>query len=163
MKTAAAPPEKETMEWKDTVLKFYRLKSHSLTFKGNLYDYAYISDKKSVGVITEKHNENIYTIAFFPSMKNEESFVATIRFDRNTDFIIPTYQSLLKFANYIVRKEFKPDQTIDLGKSSLNAAGKYALHEKLAELYRDFGDSHSEYDMLLLFICRWLGLEDVFR
>jgi hypothetical protein len=151
------------MEWKDIVLKFYRLKSHGLTFKGNKYDYAYISDKKSVGVITEIIGDNIFTIAFFPSMKNENTFIATIRFNRNTDFIIPTYESLLKFANYIVQKDFQMDKTIDLGESGILTPGKYVFHEKLAELYREYGDHLSEYDMLLLFICRWLGLEDVFN
>lgn len=151
------------MEWKEIVLKFYRLKSHGLTFKGNKYDYAYISDKKSVGVITEILGENIFTIAFFPSMKNDSTFIATIRFNRSTDFIIPTYESLLKFANYIVQKDFQPDRTIDLAADRLLTPGKYLFHEKLAEMYRKYGDKMSEYDMLLLFICRWLGLEDVFE
>lgn len=151
------------MEWQEIVLKFYRLKSHGLTFKGNKYDYAYISDKKSVGVITEIIGDNIFTIAFFPSMKNDTTFIATIRFNRNADFIIPTYESLLKFANYIVQKDFQPDKTIDLGESRLLTPGKHVFHEKLAELYREYGDKMSEYDMLLLFICRWLGLEDVFK
>lgn len=151
------------MEWKEIVLKFYRLKSHGLTFKGNKYDFAYISDKKSVGVITEIIGDNIFTIAFFPSMKNDTTFIATIRFNRNTDFIIPTYESLLKFANYIVQKDFQPDKTIDLGESRMLTPGKHVFHEKLAQLYREYGDKLSEYDMLLLFICRWLGLEDVFK
>jgi hypothetical protein len=151
------------MEWQEIVLKFYSLKSHGLTFKGNKYDYAYISDKKSVGVITEIIGDNIFTIAFFPSMKNDTTFIATIRFNRNADFIIPTYESLLKFANYIVQKDFQPDKTIDLGASRMLTPGKHVFHEKLAELYREYGDKMSEYDMLLLFICRWLGLEDVFK
>lgn len=151
------------MEWKDTVLKFYKLKTHSLTFKGNLYDYAYISHKKSVGVITEILGPNIYTIAFFPSMKNERSFISTVRFDRNTDFIIPTYESLLKFANYIVQKDFQLERTVDLGQGKMLSSSKHIFHEKLAELYKQKGDRFSEYDMLLLFICRWLGLEDVFQ
>lgn len=151
------------MEWKDIVLKFYRLKSHGLTFKGNKYDYAYISDKKSVGVITEIIGEYIFTVAFFPSMKNDSTFVATIRFNRATDFIIPTYESLLKFANYIVQRDFHPDKTIDLGEAHLFTPGKYIFHEKLAEMYREYGDDMTEYDMLLLFICRWLGLKDVYE
>ncbi len=151
------------MEWNETVLKFYRLKSNGLTFKGNKYDYAYISDKKSVGVITEIIGDNIFTIAFFPSMKNDRTFIATIRFNRNTDFIIPAYESLLKFANYIVQRDFQLDKTIDLGEARILTPGKHVFHEKLAELYREYGDKLSEYDMLLLFICRWLGLEDVFK
>ena len=155
---------RKPMEWKEAVLKFYRLKSHGLTFKGNIYDYAYISDKRSVGLITEIVNPFIMTIAFFPSMKNKRTFVSTVRFDKNTDFIIPRYESLLKFANYIVQKDFQPDKTVDLGNSGLFTLGKRArLHEKLADLYKEFGDYLSEYDSLLLFICRWLGLEDVFK
>ncbi len=155
---------RKPMEWKDTVLKFYRLKSHGLTFKGNVYDYAYVSDKRSVGLVTEIVNPFIMTIAFFPSMKNKRTFVSTVRFDKNTDFIIPRYESLLKFANYIVQKDFQPDKTVDLGNSGLFTLGKRArLHEKLADLYKEFGDYLSEYDSLLLFICRWLGLEGVFK
>ncbi len=151
------------MEWKDTVVKFYTLKSHSLTFKGNLYDFAYISGKKSVGVITELHGDNIFTIAFFPSMKNEETFVSTVKFDRNADFIIPRYESLMQFAYYIVHKEVELEKTINLADSSLFSTSKHSFHEKLADLYRERGETMSEYDMLLLFICQWLGLEDVFR
>ena len=155
---------RKPMEWKETVLKYFRLKSHGLTFKGNLFDYAYISDKRSVGLITEIVNPFIITIAFFPSMKNKRTFVSTVRFDKNTDFIIPRYESLLKFANYIVQKDFQPDKTVDLGNGGKFTLGKRArLHEKLAELYKEFGDNLSEYDSLLLFICRWLGLEDVFK
>ena len=153
------------MEWKEMVLKFYRLKSHSMTFKGNLYDYAYISQKKSVGIITEIIGPNIFTIAFFPSMGNTKSYVSTIHFSRTADFIIPRYESLLTFANYIVQKEFQPDKTIDLGSGKILSVppGKHIFHEKLAEMYLEYGDKRSEYDMLLLFICRWLGLEDVFK
>lgn len=151
------------MDWKELVLKFYRLKSHSLTFKGNLYDYVYISQKRSVGIITEIIGPNFFTIAFFPSMGNDKSYVSTVHFSRTADFIIPRYESLLKFANYIVQKEFQPDKTIDLGSGGLLTPGKHIFHEKLAEMYREYGDKWSEYDMLLLFICRWLGVEDVFK
>ncbi|MCP4221169.1 MAG: hypothetical protein GY765_41450 [bacterium] len=151
------------MNWKDTVVKFFGLKSHSLTFKGNLYDFAYISHKKSVGVITEILGDNIYTIAFFPSMKNEETFISTINFDRAADFIIPRYESLLKFANYIVQKEIRLEKTIDIRGSGMTSSEKHVLHEKLAELYRANGDEMSEYDMILLFICQWLGIKDVFN
>lgn len=152
------------MEWKETVIKFYNLKSHSLTFKGNLYDFAYISSKKSVGVIMERLGENIFTIAFFPSMKNDKTFITTVGFDRSTDFIIPRYESLLKFANYIVQKDFQLDKTVDLSDGKMQSLGKHVFHEKLAELYKEYGENMSEYDMLLLFICRWLGIEeDVFK
>lgn len=150
------------MEWKETVLKFYRLKSHSLTFKGKVCDYVYISDKKSVGLITEIMGENIFTIAFFPSMKNSKTFISTIRFNRATDFIIPRYESLLKFASYIIHKEIQLDKTIDLGNGKLLSSRKHVLHEKIAELYKEYGDTMPEYDMILLFICKWLGMEDVF-
>ncbi len=151
------------MDWKDTVIKFFALKNHSLTFKGNLYDYAYISRRKSVGVITEILGDNIYTIAFFPSMKNDKTYVANVTFDRTTDFIIPRYESLLKFANYIVHKEIMLESTIDAGDGSLSVPEKHILHEKLAELYRERGDRLPEYDMMLFFICKWLGIEDVFK
>ena len=153
-----------SMEWKETVLKLFKLKSHGLTFRGNIHDYAYISDKRSVGIITEIVSPYFFTIAFFPSMTNKRTFVSTVRFDKNRDFIIPRYESLLKFANYIVQKDFQPDKTVDLGDGRIFMLGKRArLHEKLAELYKEFGDDLSEYDSLLLFICRWLGLEKVFK
>lgn len=151
------------MEWKDTVVKFYDLKKRSLTFKGNLYDFAYISSKKSVGIITERLGENIFTLAFFPSMKNDETFVATINFDRQKDFIIPRYESLLKFANYIIQKEIELEKTVDVIDRKFTEIGSsgYKLHEKLAALYRDTNHaSRSEYDMILYFICDWLGLKD---
>jgi hypothetical protein len=151
------------MEWKETVLKFYDLKQRSLTFKGNLYDFAYISSKKSVGIITEILGENIFTIAFFPSMKNDSTFVSTINFDRQKDFIIPRYESLLKFANYIVQKEIQLEKTIDVIDRKFAETGptSHLLHEKLAEMYREKGkQNHSEYDMILYFICDWLGLLD---
>jgi hypothetical protein len=152
------------MDWKDTVIKFYALKSHSLTFKGNLYDFAYISHKKSVGVITEVLGNNIFTIAFFPSMKNDKTFVATINFNRATDFIIPRYENLLKFANYIVQKEIQLGKTIDvIDKKMSVTVEKHILHEKIAELYQEQGNIKSEYDMILLLICQWLGIEDVFK
>lgn len=150
------------MEWKNIVVKFFTLKRHSLTFKGNLYDFAYISEKKSVGVITEILGDNIFTIAFFPSMKNDRTYIGTIRFDRANDFIIPRYESMLKFANYIVHKEIKLESTVDLEDRKLLSAGKDIFHQKLAELYRQYGDTLSEYDTLLLFICQWLGIDDVF-
>lgn len=149
-------------EWKNTVIKFYNLKRHSLTFKGNLYDFVYISNKKSVGVITEILGDNIFTIAFFPSMKNDRTYVSTIRFDRGNDFIIPRYESLIKFANYIVHKEIQLESTVDLEDRRLLFSGKHIFHQKMADLYKQHGEKMSEYDMLLLFICQWLGLEDVF-
>jgi hypothetical protein len=155
------------MEWKETVVKFYDLKKRSLTFKGNLYDYAYISTKKSVGIITEILGENIFTLAFFPSMKNENTFVATINFDRQRDFIIPRYESLLKFANYIIQKEIELEKTIDVIDRKFEdvAASSFKLHEKLAEMYKRIGNTHrTEYDMILYFICDWLGLkEEIYR
>ncbi|MCP4157111.1 MAG: hypothetical protein GY757_55885 [bacterium] len=151
------------MDWKDTVVKFFALKRHSLTFKGNLYDFVYISHKKSVGVIMEILGDNIFTIAFFPSMKNEETFICTIHFDRSSDFVIPRYESLLKFANYIVHKEVMLESTINLTDGSLSVPKKHVLHEKLAELYRERGDALSEYDMILYFLCKWLGIPDVFK
>ena len=155
------------MEWKDTVVKFYDLKKRSLTFKGNLYDFAYISHKKSVGVITEILGERIFTVAFFPSMKNDTTFVATINFDRKRDFIIPRYESLLKFANYIIQKEIELEKTIDVVDRKFSEAvpSSYKLHEKLANLYREIGGQKwSEYDMILYFICDWLGLkEEIYR
>ena len=152
------------MEWKETVIKFYSLKRHSLTFKGNLYDFTYISRKKSVGIITEILGENIFTIAFFPSMKNDKTFFSTVRFDMTIDFIIPRYESLVKFANYIVQKDFQLEKTVDLEDRKMLTPGKHLFHERLAELYKGYGENMSEYDMLLLFICRWLGIEeDVFK
>ncbi len=151
------------INWKDTVVKFFALKNNSLTFKGNLFDFTYISHKKSVGVITEIKGDNRFTVAFFPSMKNTRSYIDTIVFDRAADFIIPRYESLLKFANYIVHKEIMLERTIDLLSDNLTVPEKHMLHEKLAELYREHGDKMSEYDMILLFICQWLGLEDVFK
>ncbi len=151
------------MEWKDTVVKFYELKRNSLTFKGNLYDYAYISNKKSVGVITEVLGENIFTIAFFPSMKNDRTFVSNVYFNRQMDFIIPRYESLLKFANYILQKEIQLEKTIDVvdHKFAEASSSSYLLYEKLAELYKEPGhQNRSQYDMILFFICRWLGLEE---
>jgi hypothetical protein len=153
------------MEWKDTVIKFYALKNHSLTFKGNLYDFAYISRKKSVGLITEILGENLFTIAFFPSMKNDETFVSTINFDRSRDFIIPRYESLLKFANYIVQKEMQLESTVDVvdRKFSTPGVNSYILHEKLSQMYKKSNSTLSEYDMLLLFISDWLGLKDIYE
>lgn len=153
-----------TKDWKDTVVKFYALKNNSLTFKGNLYDYAYISSKKSVGVITEILGENLFTIAFFPSMKNDRTFVAVVNFDRSKDFIIPRYESLLKFANYIIQKEIQLEKTVNVvdGKFTLPPTDKSILHEKLAAMYKKSNRDLSEYDMALYFICRWLGLRDVF-
>jgi len=150
------------MEWKETVVKFYDLKKRSLTFKGHLYDYAYISSKKSVGMITEVLGERIFTVSFFPSMRNDKSFVATINFDRSKDFIIPRYESLLKFANYIIQKELEFEKTIDVidRKFAEASASSYRLHEQLAEMYKEPNlKQRSEYDMILFFICRWLGLE----
>ncbi len=153
------------MDWKNIVVKFYALKKHSLTFKGNLYDYAYISDKKSVGTITEILGENIMTIAFFPSMGNDKSFVDVINFNREKDFIIPRYESLLKFANYIIQKEISLGKTVNIRdqKFSGNGLEHYILHEKLAELYKRHGHRHSEYDMLLFFICEWLGIREIYE
>ncbi|MCP5107268.1 MAG: hypothetical protein GY950_28030, partial [bacterium] len=62
----------------------------------------------------------------------------------------------------IVEKDFQPDKTIDLGNGRMMSSGKHIFHQKLGQLYKEFGEDKSEYDMLLLFICRWLGLEDVF-
>lgn len=153
------------MEWKDTVIRFYALKQRSLTFKGNLYDFAYISDKKSVGMITEILGENLFTLVFFPSMRNDSTFISTINFDRSKDFIIPRYESLLKFANYIIQKELKLERTVDIvdGKFSDIELHKYKLHEILAELYKKYGESRSEYDMILFFICKWLGIGDIYE
>lgn len=152
------------MEWKDTVVKFYALKQRSLTFKGNLYDFAYISDKKSVGMITEILGENLFTLGFFPSMKNDRTFISTINFDRAKDFIIPRYESLLKFANYIIQKELKLERTVDIvdRRFSAKELHKHILHEKLAEMYKKYGETRSEYDMILFFICQWLGLGDIY-
>jgi hypothetical protein len=155
------------MEWKDTVVKFYDLKKRSLTFKGNLYDYAYISHKKSVGIITEILGESIFTIAFFPSMKNDETFVTTVNFDRSKDFIIPRYESLLKFANYIIQKEYDLEKTVDIvdRKFADTSSSSYKMHEKLAAMYKEsHHQQRSEYDMILFFICDWLGLkEEIYR
>ncbi len=152
------------MEWKETVVKFYSLKQHSLTFKGNLYDFAYISDKKSVGIITEIMGENIFTVAFFPSMLNDRTFVSVIYFNREKDFIIPRYESLLKFANYIIQKEIELDKTIDIidRKFSTSVVNSFKLHEKLADMYKNIHIEKSEYEMILYFVCDWLGLKDVF-
>lgn len=155
------------MEWKDTVVKFYELKRNSLTFKGNLYDYVYVSSKKSVGMITEILGENIFNIAFFPSMKNDRTYVSTVYFNRQYDFVIPRYESLLKFANYILQRDEQFEKTVDVvdPKFAEVASSSYKLHEKLAELYKEPGHRHrSEYDMILFFICRWLGLdEEIYR
>ncbi len=153
------------MDWKDIVVKFYALKQRSLTFKGNLYDFAYISDKKSVGIITEILGENIFTISFFPSMKNDKTFVSTINFNRQKDFIIPRYESLLKFANYIIQKEIELEKTVDIidGKFSQPTINNYKLHEKLAEMYRNSQTERSEYDMILYFIADWLGLKNIYE
>jgi hypothetical protein len=153
------------MQWKDTVVKFYALKQHSLTFKGNVFDFAYISDKKAVGIITEILGDNYFTIAFFPSMKNDQTFVASVKFNREADFIIPRYESLLKFGNYIVQKEIELERTVDIvdGKFSDGKINKYKFHEKLAEMYKINGDGASEYDTILQFICQWLGLENIYE
>jgi hypothetical protein len=155
------------MEWKDTVVKFYDLKKRSLTFKGNLYDYAYISHKKSVGIITEILGESLFTVAFFPSMKNDDTFVTTINFDRNKDFIIPRYESLLKFANYIIQKEYDLEKTVDIvdRKFADASSSSFKMHEKLAAMYKESShQDRSEYDMILYFICDWLGLkEEIYR
>ncbi len=160
---AIEDPRKESLKWKDMAVKFYSLKQQSLTFRGNLYDFAYISHKKSVGLITEILGENVFTIAFFPSMKNDKTFVTTIFFNRERDFIIPRYENLLKFANYIVQKEIGLEKTIDVVDKKFSDAGSYGhlLHTKLAEMYKKTGSQRSEYDMILFFICRWLGLKDI--
>jgi hypothetical protein len=43
-----------------------------------------------------------------------------------------------------------------------NELHKHILHEKLAEMYKKHGESRSEYDMILFFICQWLGLGDIY-
>ena len=156
-------PRRESMKWKDTVIKFYALKQQSLTFKGNLYDFAYISHKKSVGIITEVLGENIFTIAFFPSMKNDETFVSTIYFSRERDFIIPRYENLLKFAHYIVQREIQLEKTVDIGGMTISnpISGQTILYEKLAEISKKVGEDRSEYDVMLFFICEWLGLSSI--
>jgi hypothetical protein len=158
-------PRVESMKWKDTVIKFYTLKQQSLTFKGNLYDFAYISHKKSVGIITEVLGENIFTIAFFPSMKNDKTFVSTIFFNRERDFIIPRYENLLKFAHYIVQKEIQLEKTVDIVGMTLaqTTSRKSLLYEKLAEISKRVGDDRAEYDILLFFICEWLGLRSIYE
>ena len=64
--------------------------------------------------VTEILGENIFTISFFPSMKNDQTFIRTIYFNKERDFIIPRYENLLKFANYIIQKETQLAKTIDI-------------------------------------------------
>jgi len=154
------------MEWKDTVLKFYNLKQHRVTFKGHLYDFIYISDKRSVGMITEILGETLFTVAFFPSMKNDKSFVSVVNFNREKDFIIPRYENLLKFANLIIQKEIQFDKTVDIVDRKFSEATivGHKLHERLAEMYKLSPNTEkSEYDMILYFICRYLGFKDIFK
>lgn len=146
---------KTIMEWKDIVVKFYALKKHSLTFKASLYDYVYISSKKSVGIITEIMGESIFTVAFFPSMKNEKTFAAVINFDRARDFIIPRYENLFKYALSIVHKS---DGSPQSGKN-----GRFLLHDTLAGLYKHESAERTDFDMLLFFICDWLGLREIYE
>lgn len=140
------------LEWKDIVVKFYALKRHGLTFNANLYDFAYISSKKSVGLITEIMGESIYTIGFFPSMKNDKSFTSVINYDRARDFIIPRYENLFKYGLSVIQKTD--------GKGNSNS--RFILHETLAGLHKHETVERTDYDMLLFFICDWLGLREIY-
>lgn len=152
------------MEWKNTVVKYYALKQRRLTFKGNLHDFAYISDKKSVGIITEILGENLFNIAFFPSMLNDKTFTAIVNFNRAKDFIIPRYESLLKFAGFVLHERIDLERTVDLKESRFISPleNKAILLEKLAEFYKKCSRDMSEYDLILNFICDCLGMGNIF-
>jgi hypothetical protein len=138
--------------WKGKVIKFLKLKNNGITFQPALYDYIYCNNKKSIGIITEFHSQNILSVSFFKSLNNNDSFFDVINMDNEKDLIIPSFESLLKIGHLYIKKtsqtyqtdEFIVDKDGDLAKEF----NKFRLYGRMNILFKQSGDL-DDYDNLL--------------
>lgn len=87
------------MNWKKRILKLVRLKGQGVTFSPHLYDFIHIS-QRGIGLITNIHNRDIFSVAFIADLKNPdfEPFFDVVKFRPAFDNIIPSYESLVSYA-----------------------------------------------------------------
>lgn len=139
--------------WKGKVVQFLKLKSKGVVFQPARYDFIYVYHKRSIGIITEFHRNNIYSISFFKSLNNPEPFIDLIKFDTKNDVVIPSYESLLKIGHIYIKKisdKYKTDEfevsNKELREKDLN---KFKLYGRLNILFKQTGDEKDDYDNLL--------------
>lgn len=146
------------MDWKSRVLKFLKLKANGVIFNPNLYDYIYIYKKKSIGLITEIHSPEIFSISFFRSLNNTDSFHDVMKMDREKDLILPRYENLLK-AGHIYLKKLSGDYQTGEFEFNINTVTemekkfhKFKIYGRLQILFKRTGDVDDYENLLNLII-----------
>ncbi len=138
--------------WKNKVVKFLKLKSNGITFQPGLYDFLYSTTKKSIGIITEFHSQNIFSVSFFKSLNNNDSFFDVINMDKEKDVIIPNFESLLTIGHSLIKKTSETYQTdelvVDPDGDLAKKFNKFKMYGRLNILFKQTGDLE-DYDNLL--------------
>ncbi len=136
--------------WKDRLLKLLRLRDKGVVFRPQLYDFLYVPDKHSVGLITEMKNSETYGVAFFPSLNNNENFHAPVPFNAKTTLVIPSFENLLSFGHQLMKRENWSSTHPDVvtSETSPQGAWKFKLYGRITSRFKTAGDL-SDYDTLL--------------
>ena len=138
--------------WKERVVRFLKLKTNGIVFNPHLYDFVYVSNKRSIGIITENNSDGTLCISFFKSLKNQETFVNRIKLDKSSDIVIPSYESLLSTAHMLIKKISANYSTgefeIEFEEKTDPNQSKHKLYGRLNILFKKTGD-RDDYDNLL--------------
>jgi len=143
--------------WKKKVVYFVKLKAKGIEFEPSVYDFIYIGQKRSVGLITEILDNNIYAISFFKSLNSNDSFSEVIKINREKDVVIPSYENLLKVGHQFTKtisNNYKTGEFEILTEENRDPnRNKFKLYGKLETLFKATGDVN-DYDNLLNMIIK---------
>lgn len=150
----AAEHNREPILWKDRLLRLLRLKERGIVFQARLYDFVYIPEKHSVGVVTEMRSLQLFTVSFFPSLNNTRHFIEEITFNPQTAVVIPSFESLVALGHSLVKRESYSASHPDIvhsGSGVVSEAFKHKLYGRISSKLKTVGDC-PDYDFLLDFI-----------
>jgi hypothetical protein len=136
--------------WKERLLKLLKLRDRGVVFKPQLYDFLYVPERHSVGLIVELRDPQTFGVAFFPSLNNHESYYAQVVFQSKTTLVIPSFETLMQRGHQLMKRESwsssHPDVILSGGET--HDSVKFKLYGRLSSRFKASGDG-PDYETLL--------------
>jgi len=144
--------------WKERLLKLLRLRDKGVVFRPQPYDFLYVPDRHAVGMITEVKSPELFMVAFFPSLNNNESFLAPVPFNAKTTLVIPSFENLIAFGHQLMKRESWTSSHPDIVMTGNTPTSfwKHRLYGRISSRLKTAGDL-PDYDILLELIAAMLN------
>ena len=137
--------------WKARLLKLLKLKERGILFKARPFDFIYVPEKHAMGLIVDIPAPQRLSVAFFPSLNNKAFFFEQIKFDPQTDVVLPSFENLIEIGHTYMKRESlgtSHPSIVPAGGSQPIQSEKHQLYGRLSSKFKTAGDSN-DYDFLI--------------